>query len=51
MNCDNAAERSRRDATEEPPPIFKTWRGMYFAVIGNLALLIVLFYLIARVFS
>jgi hypothetical protein len=30
---------------DEPPPLFGTWRRAYLAVIGWLALLILLFYL------
>jgi len=39
------------DSPEERPPIFRTWRGLYFAVLGNLALLIAIFYLITRMFQ
>ncbi|MFD3000748.1 hypothetical protein ACFS7Z_10280 [Pontibacter toksunensis] len=40
--------------TEEPivkPPFFSSWSGMYWLVLGNLAFLIVLFYIITRVYS
>jgi hypothetical protein len=36
---------------EEPPPIVGSWRVIYAVVIGNLALLIILFYVFTRVFS
>jgi hypothetical protein len=36
---------------EEPPPIGGSWRVIYTVVIGNLALLILLFYVFTRVFS
>lgn len=32
----------------EGPPFFKRWAGMYWLVIGNLLLLIFLFYLITE---
>ncbi|MCJ7679814.1 MAG: hypothetical protein MUP70_03730 [Candidatus Aminicenantes bacterium] len=40
-----------RNAVEEKPPIFKTWRRLYTAVLLNLALLIVLFYLFTKAFD
>jgi len=39
------------DSPEERPPIFRTWRGLYLAVLGNLVLLIAIFYLVTRMFS
>ncbi|HET8550347.1 MAG TPA: hypothetical protein VFL57_20190 [Bryobacteraceae bacterium] len=36
---------------EEPPPILKTWRRLYAAVLLWLATLIVLFYLFTRAFN
>ena len=36
---------------DEPPPFLKTWRRMYLAVLAWLAVLIVAFYLFARLFS
>ena len=39
------------DSPEERPPIFRTWRGLYLAVLGNLVLLIAIFYLITRMFQ
>lgn len=42
----------RRDAvSEEPPPLLGTWRRLYLAVAGWLALQIVVFYLFARTFT
>jgi hypothetical protein len=38
-------------APEEPPPILGTWPRVYLAVLGWLALLIVLFFLFARAFT
>jgi hypothetical protein len=42
---DDAGER------EPPPPFLGTWRRAYVAVIGWLALLILLFYLFGRRFA
>ena len=36
---------------EERPPIFRTWRGLYLAVLGNLVLLIVIFYILTELLS
>ena len=36
---------------EERPPIFRTWRGAYLAVLGNLVLLIVILYILTKVFD
>jgi hypothetical protein len=38
-------------STHELPPLFKTWRQMYVAVITNLLCLIGLFYWITLYFS
>jgi len=35
----------------EKPPFFKSWKGWYFLVIGNLTFLIILFYLFTKVFE
>jgi len=37
--------------TEEPPPILKSWRRLYAAVIGWLVFLIILFYLFTKRFT
>ncbi|PRY16522.1 hypothetical protein CLV24_101368 [Pontibacter ummariensis] len=40
--------------TEEPiekPPIFNSWAGMYWLVLGNLAFLIILFYAITEIYE
>jgi len=34
-----------------PPPIFKTWSGMYWLVLGNLAFFILLFYLLTITYT
>ena len=39
------------DSNEERPPIFRTWRRLYLAVLGNLILLIAIFHLITWIFS
>lgn len=36
---------------EEPPPLLGTWRNLYAAVLGNLALLVLAFWLLTRTFS
>jgi hypothetical protein len=36
---------------DEPPPILKTWRRLYTAVLLWLATLMVLFYLFTRTFN
>ena len=35
---------------DEPPPFLRSWRRMYAAVLGYLAVLIALFYLFTRAF-
>ena len=35
----------------EGPPFFKTWTGMYWLVLGNLAFMIVLFYIITKLYE
>ena len=47
----NSHLQSDRSSQEEPPPIFKAWREMYLTVLGNLVLMIVVFYLITNYFS
>jgi len=39
------------DLQEERPPIFRTWRRLYLAVLGNLVFLIVLFYFLTMIFD
>ncbi len=36
---------------EDPPPIGRSWRVLYAAVVLNLALLILLFYAFTKAFS
>ena len=33
------------------PPFFKSWAGMYWLVLGNLAFLIILFYIITKTYE
>jgi len=35
----------------EKPPGFKSWKGWYLLVLGNLTLLILLFYLFTKIFE
>ncbi|WP_262506165.1 hypothetical protein [Rufibacter radiotolerans] len=35
----------------DPPPFFKTWAAMYGLVLGVLAVLILIFYLITRAYQ
>lgn len=35
----------------DPPPFFKSWRGMYALLLGTLVVLIILFYLFTIYFS
>ncbi|WP_461489978.1 hypothetical protein [Pontibacter sp. HJ8] len=35
----------------DKPPFFKSWRGMYWLVLGNLAFLITLFYIITKIYE
>jgi hypothetical protein len=36
---------------DESPPLFKTWKAWYILVIGNLIILIALFYLFTKLFE
>lgn len=51
MNHPDSALRVPDSALEEPPPLLGAWRRVYLAVIGWLALLILLFYSFARRFA
>ena len=48
---EHEARPDRAGQPEEPPPFLGTWRRVYLAVIGWLALLILVFYLFARRFA
>jgi len=51
LKSGNELNDSHDDPAEERPPVFRTWRRLYFAVLGNLILLIVIFYILTRIFS
>jgi len=36
---------------DQKPPFFKTWNRLYWFVIGNLAVLIILFYLFTKAYQ
>lgn len=36
---------------QDKPPFFKSWKGWYLLVVGNLIFLILLFYLFTRYYS
>lgn len=42
--------RENKPDSEERPPVFKSWNHLYLLVLGNLALLILLFYAFSRAF-
>ncbi len=45
------AEKQKLPDDITPPPIFKTWAGMYWLVLGNLAFFILLFYLLTLAYA
>jgi|GEM_PF-1470546 len=44
-------EKEKKPIINEDPPLFKKWKSWYYVVIGNLALLILLFYLFTKYFE
>lgn len=44
-------ENQEVEFKDNPPPGFKSWNTIYGIVLGNLALLIVLFYIFTKVFN
>ncbi len=45
-------EKQDLNETEDsPPPRFKSWNTIYMLVLGNLALMVVLFYIFTKVFN
>ncbi|WP_242916598.1 hypothetical protein [Pontibacter liquoris] len=48
-------EKEQQPVDTEPalwkPPFFKSWAGMYWLVLGNLAFIIILFYIITKVYE
>lgn len=47
----NDTPAAERPAPDDPPPLLGRWRNLYIVVLGNLALLIALFWTITRVFN
>jgi len=47
----SGTEHQSAPEREEQPPIGGSWRVLYAVVIGNLVLLIILFYVFTRAFS
>lgn len=47
----NDAAPDRPDGRREKPPLFSSWTRLYAAVLLNLALLIILFTVITKVFD
>ncbi|MBW7468893.1 hypothetical protein ABID22_003557 [Pontibacter aydingkolensis] len=39
------------EAPISKPPFFKSWAGMYWLVLGNLAFLIILFYILTKIYE
>ncbi|MBC5993469.1 hypothetical protein [Pontibacter cellulosilyticus] len=39
------------EAPISKPPFFKSWAGMYWLVLGNLAFLIILFYTLTKIYE
>lgn len=35
----------------DKPPFFKSWKGMYWLVLGNLAFLIIIFYMLTKIYE
>ena len=44
-------ETKREVLIDEPPPVFSSWNRLYSVVLLNLFVLIVLFYVITRIFE
>jgi hypothetical protein len=45
------AEEDKTPTELDKPPFFKSWKGMYWLVLGNLAFLITLFYIITKIYE
>lgn len=45
------ARADERETGEEPPPFGGSWARLYALVLGNLVLLIVLFYVFTKAFA
>lgn len=44
-------KQNNMNPEEEAPPFFKSWKGMYWLVIGNLIFMIILFYWLTLYYS
>lgn len=44
-------KESEKEENLDSPPFFKNWSGMYWLVIGTLALLVLLFHFLSNHFS
>ncbi|MDX5422373.1 MAG: hypothetical protein LPK14_08980 [Hymenobacteraceae bacterium] len=51
MKESNLAEPVDTEEEIEKPPFFKSWAGMYWLVLGNLAFLVLLFYAITKFYE
>ncbi len=52
MDTDKQQQRdAENEELRELFPLFKSWRGLYLFVLGELAVLIVLFYWFSQAFS
>lgn len=40
-----------KEYTEEKPPVLSSWKKLYAVVIGNLIVLVILFYLFTKSFN
>ena len=40
--------RDESSPPEEPPPVLSTWRNLYILVLGELCVLVLLFYALTR---
>ncbi|MFD1188155.1 hypothetical protein [Pontibacter rugosus] len=47
----NKSEPIDQEQPIDKPPFFKTWAGMYKLVLGNLVFLIILFYIITKIYE
>lgn len=43
-----ATGRSDPAAEEAPPPLLRSWRNLYFLLLGELGVLVLLFYALTR---
>ena len=45
------SEKQEVEFKDTPPPKFKNWNTIYMLVLGNLAFLIILFYIFTKIFN